>query len=283
MQRKHLLIGALVALPLLVGGGAAAFAASGGTAGTSPAATFLADVASQLGIQTSTLQSAMKQAELDQVQQALTAGKITQTEATRIESRINAGDLRPFWMRRPGGPRRMGLRTAMQAAAAYLGQTPQQLITARLGGTSLSAIASSTSGKSVSGLEAAVTSAMRHHLAPSWTGSSALTSVSMATAPSSHLSQNPRGDAGHQGCRRHISSHDCSRRDDGTGPDSDAGQDRGGSSDPDIRTDGDGRSGDVIAPPVWLDGVSRGDQVDLVGEHHVIADIDGGVTGERAL
>ena len=126
--------------------------------------------------------------------------------------------------------------------------------------------------------------AMRLHRAPDAAERNRLDrGASITTTPLSQSSQNPRRDAGHQRGRRHIRSHDGSGRDDGASSDCDARQDRGGGSDPDIRTDGDGSGGDVVASLVWLYGVSRGDQVYFVGEHHVVADIDGGVSGERAL
>lgn len=168
MQRKHLLIGALIALPLLAGGGVAAVAASGSASGTSPAATFLADLASHLGISTSTLQSAVQQSEIDQVEAQLKAGKLTQAQATKIETQIKSGDVgRGFGMM--GGPhgRRgfmAGGNAAMQAAATYLGLTQQQLMTDLQGGKSLSSLATASSGKSVSGLEAAITAAIQQSL-----------------------------------------------------------------------------------------------------------------------
>ncbi len=167
MQRKHLLIGALIGVPILLGGGAMAFAASGGTAG-SPAQTFIADVASHLGISTGTLESAMQQARLDQVQQMLGQGKITSAQATQMENAIKSGKLgfgRGFGgMRGPGGRMMGGGPGAMQAAATYLGLTPAQLRTDIRSGKSLTDIASSTSGKTVQGLEAAITTAMQQEL-----------------------------------------------------------------------------------------------------------------------
>jgi hypothetical protein len=167
MQRKHLLIGALIGVPILLGGGAMAFAASGGSSG-SPAQTFIADVASHLGISTGTLESAMQQARLDQVQQMLSQGRITSAQATQMENAIKSGKLgfgRGFGpgMRGPGG-RMMGGAGAMQAAASYLGLTPAQLRTDLGAGKSLSDIASATSGKTVQGLEAAITTAMQQDI-----------------------------------------------------------------------------------------------------------------------
>lgn len=165
MRKRHLVVGALIALPLLVGGGAAAFAASGSSGTTSPGTAFIADVASHLGISTSTLQGAMKQAELDRVQQAVKSGKLTSAQASKIEARINSGKLGPGFGALGGRhPMRPGIGGALQAAATYLGVTPQQLRADLRGGQSLSDVAAATSGKSVQGLEAAITSSLESSL-----------------------------------------------------------------------------------------------------------------------
>jgi len=165
MQRRHLLIGALVALPILVGGGVAAFAASGGTSGTSPAATFISDVASRLGISTSTLESAVQQARLDQVQQMESQGKLTAAQAAKMEAAIKSGKLGAGFGRMHRGGRMMaGGPAAIQAAATYLGLTQQQIASDLQAGKSLSDIASSLSGKTVAGLTAAITAALQQQI-----------------------------------------------------------------------------------------------------------------------
>ncbi len=169
MQRKHLLIGALVALPLLAISGASAFAAAG-QPGTSRAQTFIADVASHLGISTAKLTGALQQAGLDQVESRLEAGKISSARATRMEDAIKSGRLGPAladgpWGMRHRRPGRLAARRdAMRAATSYLGLTHPQIVADLKAGKSLSAVATATSGKTVQGLEAAVTSAMQQHL-----------------------------------------------------------------------------------------------------------------------
>ncbi len=168
MQRKHLGIAALIAVPLLIGGGAAAFAAGNSASGSSPVAAFVADLASHLGISTSTLQGALQATELDQVQKMVQSGKLTQAQATRIDAQIKAGKGMRLGFGFGGGmhgPRMMmGGRGTMEAAASYLGLTPQALRSDLAGGKSLSDIASSTQGKSIAGLEAAITSAIQSDL-----------------------------------------------------------------------------------------------------------------------
>ncbi|MDA8345467.1 MAG: hypothetical protein M0Z66_08285 [Thermaerobacter sp.] len=189
MQRKNLLIGTLVALPLLVGGGVAAFAASGTASGTSPAAAFIADVASHLGISTSTLQNAVQQAELDRVQQEVTAGKLTSAQATKIEASIKAGKMGAGFGMMSGRRPHMMMdgRGAMQAAATYLGLTQQQLMTDLQGGKSLSTLTTSTTGKTVQGLEAAITAAMQTALQQAVTNGRM--TQQQSTQAQSHLQQ----------------------------------------------------------------------------------------------
>lgn len=163
MQRRTLLISALVALPLIAGGGA--FALASGTGTTSPATTFIADVAGQLGISSSTLTSAIQKAEIDQVQSLVSAGKLSSSRAAKIEANIQSGKLGPRFGMLP--PHRMhgrrGLRVAMQAARGYLGMTRPQLMAQFQAGKSLAQIAT-VSGKSVQGLESAITTAMQNDL-----------------------------------------------------------------------------------------------------------------------
>ncbi len=191
MQRKHLLIGALVALPLLAIGGVSAFAASGGASGTSRGQAFIADVASHLGISTSTLTSALQQARLDQVRNMLKSGRITSSQATRMENAIKSGKLGPEFRpglgggMRHGGPRLMaGTPGAMRAAVSYLGLTRHQLRGDLQSGKSLSDIASATSGKTVQGLEAAITSAIQQELGQ------AVTDGRMTQTQATNMSQN---------------------------------------------------------------------------------------------
>ena len=148
---KRTIIGVSAAL-VLVGGGAVAFAASQTTTPANTFQSFLDDVASHLGVTPAALQSAIQAAETDQVNQAVQSGKLTQQQASKIESRIQSGQMRPFFfggrhfaMRGPRGFGGMGL---INDAASYLGITPQQLRTQLQAGQTLSQIANATSGKS---------------------------------------------------------------------------------------------------------------------------------------
>lgn len=177
MQRKSLVIGALLALPIMLGGGALAFAASNGSSPASPANAFIADVASHLGVPTTTLERAVGQAEIDQVQLMVSSGKLTSAQATKIEAAISSGKLGAgLRVLAPGGQvliggrhvrrvaRIMIGRTVVMSAAGYLGLTPQQLRSDLRGGETLSAVATATAGKTAQGLESAITSALQQRL-----------------------------------------------------------------------------------------------------------------------
>jgi hypothetical protein len=170
-----------VALGLVVGllGGAAggALATSGGTKTTTtgtPSATmqarvdaFLSDAAGRLGVDVSKLKDALKGAAIDQVNQAVKDGALTQAQADEIIARINAGDIGRgfglgFGFRGPGlgHDKAFAGGDAISAAASYLGLTEAQLLTELASGKSLAEVAKATSGKTVSGLEDAIVAAI---------------------------------------------------------------------------------------------------------------------------
>lgn len=127
-----------------------------------PLGTFLRDLASHLGVSVSTLQSALKQTEIDQVQHLQQSGKITASRAQTIEQRIQAGTglPLPFGTRpAPGRGMRPGPVSVWRTASQYLGLTSAQLRTDLRSGQSLDAIANAQSGKSAAGLKAALISA----------------------------------------------------------------------------------------------------------------------------
>ncbi len=137
---------------------------SGSSAGTpNKVSTFINDLAKNLGTSVSTLQTALKQTETQQVQNLQTAGKITSSTASKIEKRIQAGNGTPLFGRfgrgfGPGG-QAPGPVNVLQTAASYLGLTQAQLRTDLRSGKSLNAIANAQSGKSASGLQAALIAA----------------------------------------------------------------------------------------------------------------------------
>lgn len=147
---------------LAVAGGGAAIAAS---QTDSPASSFLDSVAEHLGISSEELEEATKAAAVDQVDEALADGRITQEQADELKSRIEAGEapgfLVPglFGFRGHGGPdggpgAHMFFGDKLSSAAEYLGLTEAEL-RVQLEGKSLADVAEAE-GKSVDGLKQAI-------------------------------------------------------------------------------------------------------------------------------
>lgn len=148
---------------LAVAGGGAAIAAS---QTDSPASSFLDSVAEHLGISSEELEEATKAAAVDQVDEALADGRITQEQADELKSRIEAGEapgfLVPglFGFRGHGGPdggpgaHHMFFGDKLSSAAEYLGLTEAEL-RVQLEGKSLADVAEAE-GKSVDGLKQAI-------------------------------------------------------------------------------------------------------------------------------
>jgi hypothetical protein len=189
---------AMVAV-LLLGGAAAAVAATGGTKHVSPARqAYLDDVAKHLGISPSALTAAMKAAAVERVQSALAAGRLTAAQAKALEARIQQSAAAPFLGPRPGGG-----RGRMSVAARYLGLSAATLRSDRRAGRSLAEIAASTPGKSVAGLQAALTEAAQARIAAA-TASGRITAA-QAKRRSSRLAHNIAALLRHKG-RAHRGS-----------------------------------------------------------------------------
>jgi hypothetical protein len=157
MNRKHKLIFGAAAL-LAAAGGGVAIAASDSTPSQESQAV-IDDAAKKLGISSSKLSDALKQALIDRVDAAVAAGRITKSEADALKQRINADDFPLF----PGpgrGFEQHGFFGKLDAAADYLGLTEAQLQKQRLAGKTLTQIAQAQK-KSVSGLASALTGAIR--------------------------------------------------------------------------------------------------------------------------
>jgi AraC-like DNA-binding protein len=129
--------------------------------GTSSRQQFINDVANRLHVSPDQLQSALKAAMLDRINEAVKDGRLTQAQANAIEQRINQGKLPLFF-----GHRRVrsGLRhLELRAAEQYLGLTRAQLIAQLRSGKSLAQVAQAQ-GKTTTGLEAAMTAALKTRL-----------------------------------------------------------------------------------------------------------------------
>ena len=157
-SRRKLAIGATGLVLLGGAGGAVAVAATQGSAGSGRQA-YIDDVAKHLNVSSSALTAATKAAGNDQIEAAVAAGRITQSQANALKQRIQQGGGVPFFGHRFGGS---GLGNGV--AAQYLGISAATLRSELQAGKSLAQIASSTPGKSVEGLKAAIIAAEKARL-----------------------------------------------------------------------------------------------------------------------
>jgi hypothetical protein len=151
---------------LAVAGGGVAIAAS---QTESPASSFLDSVAEHLGISSQELEDATKAAAIDQVNQALEDGRITEEQAEELRARIESGEGPGFlgpglFGSRPGEPEKspgqgehqlFPFGDKLSGAAEYLGLTEAELLEQLAESKSLGEIAEAA-GKSVDGLKEAV-------------------------------------------------------------------------------------------------------------------------------
>ena len=161
----------VLAVAVVVFAAGAAFAAS--TSG-SQGSSFFDSLARHLGISNEKLADATKAAEIDQVNAALAAGRITKEQADALKARIKASQpgTNGFFgfgfghgpgSGPPAGPGGFGfghgfgfgLRGYVSTAANYLELSEQQLLQKLGQGQSLAAVANAQ-GKSVAGLEQAL-------------------------------------------------------------------------------------------------------------------------------
>ena len=139
---------------LAVAGGGAAIAASKFQSPSERSKAIVDDAAQQLGIPSAKLSDALKKAFEDQVDAAVTAGRLTQAQADAIKARIEADDF-PLFGPGPG----FGFEHHMffhgevlSVASDYLGVSESDLRTQLESGKTLAQIANATSGKSTDGL-----------------------------------------------------------------------------------------------------------------------------------
>ena len=150
-----------VAALVAAAGGGVAIAASD----SSPAQenkTILDSVAKQLGISSSRLSDALKQALAERVDAAVAAGRLSNEEGNALKERIRSGRVPFFGGAHGRGFDHVGFIGKLDAAADYLGLTEAQLRTQLESGKSLAQIARAQ-GKSVDGLvDALVNEAKKH-------------------------------------------------------------------------------------------------------------------------
>ncbi len=156
---RKLVVGATGLVLLGGAGGAVAVAATQGSAGSGRQA-YIDDVAKHLNVSPSALTAALKAARNDQIEAAVTAGRITQSQADALKKRARQGGGVPFFGHRFGG----GGLGGHGVEAQYLGISAATLRSELQSGKSLAQIVSSTPGKSVEGLKAAILTAQKTRL-----------------------------------------------------------------------------------------------------------------------
>ncbi len=164
-------LGVVVAVAAVAAFASGAYAAAQDP-GTSSSSSFWGDVAHRLNVSPQQLRSAIQGAMLDRVNAAVTAGRLSKSQADAIKQRIEQSGGPPFpGPRLFGGPpfpgplfggpprffHRFDLRPSLilAAAAKYLGLSTSQLRSELAGGKTLKQIASAR-GKSLSGLRQAI-------------------------------------------------------------------------------------------------------------------------------
>ena len=161
MKNKHRLILGVVALLAVAGGGAAIAASDSSSSADSKAV--LDSAAKKLGISSTKLSDALKQALAERVDAAVAAGRLTKEQGDAIKQRINSGDFPLFGGRHERGFGHGGFIGKLDAAADYLGLTEAQLRTQLESGKSLAQVAQAQ-GKPVSGLVDALVAAAKKRL-----------------------------------------------------------------------------------------------------------------------
>ena len=132
---------------------------------------FLARVAGKLGVEPAALEQAMKDVQLELVDEALANGRITDEQATKARERIESGQGPAFGQFKDGLPgrgkheRAMKVRGALlESAAAAIGISKDELKEQIKGGASI-AEAAAASGVSVDDVKASIISDAQAKLA----------------------------------------------------------------------------------------------------------------------
>ena len=200
-RRVNLVAGGVAALVLAGGGGAIAATELDGPSSADNA--IISDAASQLGVSSSALSSALRKAITDEINSEVSAGKLTEEQASALESRLSSGKA-PLFGGLLGGFRPRGFGGGLgrggfgpgglgggfggelSTAASYLGLTDAQIKADERGGKTLAEIAVAQ-GKTADGLVAALVSAQKSKLAGAV--SAGKVSTSQEQAIESHLQQ----------------------------------------------------------------------------------------------
>ena len=161
MNAKRKLMLGVAALAAAAGGGVAIAASDSSPAQENKA--ILDSVAKRLGISSSKLSDALKQALGERVDAAVAAGRLPKQQGDALKDRINSGELPLFGGMQGRGLRHFGFIGKLDAAAGYLGLTEAQLRTQLESGKSLAQVAQAQ-GKSVDGLVGALVNEAKKHV-----------------------------------------------------------------------------------------------------------------------
>jgi hypothetical protein len=152
-----------VAAALVVAGGGVAIGAKAFSSPKQESEAVIADAAKQLGIEPAKLSAALKTALKHRVDAAVEAGRLTKAQGDALKARIDSGEMSLFPV---GGHHPHGFghhELKLDAAAAYLGLTEEQLQNELEGGKTLAQIATAH-GKTAAGLVDALVAAARKKL-----------------------------------------------------------------------------------------------------------------------
>jgi len=161
LNRKTKIVVGAAALLAATGAGAAV-AASHDSSPSSESKAVIDDAAKQLGIPSSKLSDALKQALSDRVDAAVAAGRVTKAEGDALKARIQSNDF-PLFGGHHRGLGHFGFIGRLETAAGYIGITEAQLRTELESGKSLAQVAKAH-GKSVDGLIDALVAAAKDKL-----------------------------------------------------------------------------------------------------------------------
>ncbi len=161
-RKQTVFIGA--ASLLAAAGGGVAVAASGAGSPSQESKAVIDDAAKQLGIPSSKLSGALKQALANQVDAAVADGRLTKEQGAELKQRLASGDYPLIGGLHRAGGHHFGFFGGLDAAAGYIGLTEAQLRTQIESGKSLAQVAKDH-GKSADGLIAALVTNARQELA----------------------------------------------------------------------------------------------------------------------
>ena len=159
-RRTKIVLGAAALLSAL--GAGAAVAASQDSSPNSESKAVIDDAAKRLGISSSKLSDALKQALADRIDEAVAAGRVTKAEGDSLKARIQSNDF-PIIGGAHRGFGHFGFIGRLDSAAAYIGITEAQLRTELESGKNLAQVAKAH-GKSVDGLIDALVAAAKNKL-----------------------------------------------------------------------------------------------------------------------